>query len=78
LPSEISQAKRKVIGFFGYLAECPLEVTRRQAQLRLAHDAESKYIVGIFNLLDNLDVLDVYEFAAVNRDRLPKYTVLKN
>jgi hypothetical protein len=58
LPSEISEAKRKVIACFfdGYLTECPFKVIRR-----------------IFNLLDNIGVLGAYQFADVNLDRLPKY-----
>jgi hypothetical protein len=72
-PSEISEAKGKVIGFFDvYLTDCPLKVTRRQSQLRSAHDAETEDIGEMFNLLDNHGVPGAYQFAAVNLDRLPK------
>jgi hypothetical protein len=74
LPSEIAEAKRKVVSLFEtYLADCPFKVVRRQSQLRSAHDAETEDIIAIFTALDNLDVLKTYQFVAANFDRLPKY-----
>jgi hypothetical protein len=74
LPSEIAEAKRKVVSLFEtYLVDCPFKVVRRQSQLRSAHDAETEDIIAIFTALDNLDVLKTYQFVAANFDRLPKY-----
>ena len=74
LPSEIAEAKRKVVSLFEtYLIDCPFKVVRRQSQLRSAHDAETEDIIAIFTTLDNLDVLKSYLFVAANFDRLPKY-----
>jgi hypothetical protein len=74
LPSEISASKAKVISEFGLqLSGCQHTTNRRDTSLRPAHDAEIADIIGMLELLDNLNVLGSVQFAAVSINRLPKY-----
>jgi hypothetical protein len=73
-PSEISTAKSTVTSLLeAHLSGCQYATNRRHTTTRPAHEAEAKDILGIFELLDNLQVLRLIQFAAVSMDRLPKY-----
>jgi hypothetical protein len=72
-PSEISASKAAVISAFEiYLSGCQYTTARRQTTTRPAHDAEIEDVLGMLELLDNLNVLGSIKFAAVSMDRLPK------
>jgi hypothetical protein len=74
LPSEISTSKEKLKGEFGiYLSGCQHTTNRRDTTTRPAHDAEITDILGMLEILDNLNVLRSVQFAAVSIERLPKY-----
>lgn len=59
--------------FDSYLTECPFRATRRDSQVRPAHDAEIDDIMAIFDVLDNSDLLQGVRFFAVQLNRLLKY-----
>jgi hypothetical protein len=74
LPSEIADAKKMLLNAFPTeLTDCQFKTARRHSTARSAHDAEVEDILNILELLDNGNVLDRYQFAAMSLDRLPKY-----
>lgn len=56
-----------------YLSDSPFITFRGQKTASLAFEAEIDDILGMLELLDNLDVLTLVQFAAVSIDRLPRY-----
>jgi hypothetical protein len=73
-PDEIAAAKRSLITEYAeYLSECILTTSRRQSSSCSVEDAEIDDILGIFDILDNRNLLKSVLFAAINLDRLPKY-----
>jgi hypothetical protein len=73
-PIEISTSKANVMNEFeAHLTGCKHITTRRQTATRTAHDAEIDDIMGMLELLDNLNVLNAVHFVALSIDRLPKY-----
>ena len=72
--SDICCAKKCLVQRFHiYLENCTLTADRRNSSVRLAHEAEIDDICGIFDLLDSMDVLETYTFAAVNLGNIPKF-----
>jgi hypothetical protein len=73
-PAEISTSKATLVSQFETsLIGCQLTTSRRHTSTRSAHEAEIEDILGVLDLLDNLNVLCLIRFAAVSIDRLPKY-----
>jgi hypothetical protein len=74
LPVEISTSKSRIMNEFQvYLSDSPFITFRRQTTARPAFEAEIDDILGMLELLDNLDVLTLVQFAAASIDRLPRY-----
>jgi hypothetical protein len=74
LPIEISASKATILRLFEtHLVDCQFTTSRRHTSTRSAHEAEIDDILGVLELLDNLNVLCLVQFAAVSIDRLPKY-----
>ena len=59
--------------FETHLTSCQHATNRPHTATRPAHEAEAEDILGIIELLDNQQVLDTIQFAAVSMERLPKY-----
>jgi len=73
-PTEIGEAKRKVIqAFSAELHDCSSVVCRRQSTSRLAHEAEAEDILSMFDVLDNKGALDLMQFVAAALDRIPRF-----
>lgn len=73
-PQEILTAKSTVLSQFeAHLTSCQFVTNRRHTSTRPAHEAEAEDILGMIELLDNLQVLGSVQFAAVSMERLPKY-----
>ena len=74
LPNEISASKTAMHNEFQiYLNDSPYVTLRRQTSARSAHEAEIDDILGMFDVLDNLNVLSSIQFAAMTLDRIPKH-----
>jgi hypothetical protein len=74
LPSEIADAKKMLLNAFPTeLTDCQSKTARRHSSACSAHDAEVEDVLNILELLDNGNVLDIYQFTAMSLDRLPKY-----
>jgi hypothetical protein len=73
--TEIAEAKKKLIAAFDVKLppDCPFRVERRKSSTRPAHDVETENVMGIFDILDRMHLLDEITFAAVAIDRIPKY-----
>jgi hypothetical protein len=50
-----------------YLSDSPFTTLRRRTSARSAHEAEIDDILGMLELLDNLNVLSPIQFAADSR-----------
>jgi hypothetical protein len=74
-PEDISQGKKIIIHKFqSFLKSCSLLSDRRNSSSRPAQEAEVDDIIGIFDILDQLDgVLSGVSFVAANLDSLPKF-----
>lgn len=73
--AEISDAKKLLFeNFKEQLSDCPMP-DRRNSSSRPAHEAEVDDILSIFEVLDNMNMIqdEYYLFAATNHERLPKY-----
>ena len=74
LSTEISVSKTTLMNEFQiYLSDSPYMTLRRQTSARPAHEAEIDDILGMLDLLDNLNVLSQIQFVAVSIDRIPRY-----
>ena len=74
LPTEIKESKSILsTEFCSHLANCKFMTDRRQSSTRSAHDAEVEDILGMIEILDDLNVLDNIKFTAAALDRLPQY-----
>jgi hypothetical protein len=68
-PSEIRHRKATFMSEFEvYLSDCQYTTARRQTTTRPAHYAEIEDILGMLELLDNLNVLGLIQVAAVSID----------
>jgi hypothetical protein len=75
LPSEITEAKRRLIAKFAtQLTDCPNKVARRQSASRAAHDAEAEDIIRIVEALDDQNALNRVKFTASTLDRIYRDT----
>lgn len=74
LPSEINESKNVLLNeFSSQLTDSQFNTVRRQSSTRSAQDAEAEDILGILELVDNLNILNKICFTAVTLDRLPHY-----
>ena len=73
LPTNITEAKKILVEKYrAQLGSCPLLAERRDSSVRAAHEAEIDDILGLFDLLDNQNVINV-KFVAANLEVLPKF-----
>ena len=72
-PDDVSQAKKIIVQKYqSSLKSCSLLSDRRNSSSRPAQEAEVDDIIGIFDTLDLLGVLNGVLFVAANVDLLPK------
>jgi hypothetical protein len=74
--TEIADANKQLINTFSPAIppDCISRTERRKSSTRSTHDAEAKYIIGLFILLYRQKALDSnVKFAALAVDRIPKY-----
>ena len=73
-PEDITQGKKILVQKFqSSLKSSSLLSDRRNSSARPAQEAEIDDIIGLFDTLDLLDVLNGISFVAANLDLLPKF-----
>jgi hypothetical protein len=74
LSTEIKESKSILsTEFCSHLADCKFMTVQRQSSTCSARDAEAEDILGMIEILDDLNMLDNIKFTAAALDRLPQY-----